>query len=457
MLEQQAPQETNNTAAIMADHLVGNLYYNLDAVPVMASILDPATMRLVASPEAAIAYSEMCRLVRSQERLSAGSLEAGLRSQKFNFDWLSRIQSRLTTDELPILHLYAEEVVNAGKLWKIRQACNVAAESAGGDGAKADKIAGDLMLKLAADGAGAKEIEHASTITERVRAKLERIKSGQMTWGAPTGWKNLDAKVQLVDGELIVIAGAPSQGKTALARQMFLHRLLQMQQAGEDGQVVFFSADDTAEKFISDLASTISYVNFNRIRYGHAERDEWQRYEDALAFIDTLPLLVDDTPKPTVEQIYYRCAMLNAQKRIRLAAMDYMSLIRVPEAKSERQEAELAASGCKGIGNTFNFPFVLLSQIKKSVNERRDKWPTPSDLMYAGEAESNVCLLVMRPEHYIARGEEVDCSEADREGVALINVGKNKTGDVGMVRLGYRKDIMQFWDIEVERHELNDY
>ena len=76
-------------------------------------------------------------------------------------------------------------------------------------------------------------------------------------------------------------------------------------------------------------------------------------------------------------------------------------------------------------------------------------------MQYSGEAESDVSMLIMRPEHYISRGESVKCDPQDREGVALVNIGKNKQGSVGMVRLGFDKVHARFYDIDTVRHELN--
>ena len=100
----------NNRAAVAADHLVGNLWFTLDAVPLIAAHLDPDVMRMIAPGPAAMAYSEMCRLMRSpSEQLSAGALEAGLRAQSFNFGWLTELQQRVSVESIDVLHQYAAQ------------------------------------------------------------------------------------------------------------------------------------------------------------------------------------------------------------------------------------------------------------------------------------------------------------------------------------------------------------
>lgn len=441
-----------NTSNVLADHLVGNLYYNLSYVPLIASALDTDTMRVAVGGDAAILYSEMCRLVRSGERLTAGSLEAGLRAQRFNFDWLAKLQSRLDVESIETLHHYVAEIDNYAELLRIRQHSTEAIAAAQEPGARADVVAGDLQAKLASSKRAGDTVEGVASITAKVSASLKDIRTGK-EYGASSGFRRLDKVFKLVDRELIVIAGRPSQGKTSLWRQIFFNRAMQLEKEG-NGQVLLFSADDSPEKLIRDLACSIAGVDINDIRSGQATTDDWNRLEWALERIGQLPMVIDGTPKPTIEQMYYRAAMLNAQKPVRLAGMDYMSLIQVDKAHSERQEAEKAATGCKGIGNTLGFPFILLSQIRKGVEDRADKWPTPSDLLYSGEAEANVCLLVMRPEHYISRGERVDCDDLDKEGVALINVGKNKSGEIGMVRLAFEKRFARFADLSYERERI---
>lgn len=448
--------ESADKANIAADHLIGNLYFNFDALPIVAGILSPEVVRFAVGGNAAVAYSEMCRLLRGDERLSAGSLEAGLRKLGFDFGWLAKLQSRVTVESLPTLNNYAAEIVNHAELLKVQQYSHEAITAAQADGAKAIAVKGELLAKLSAEQQKMDTVEHTSIIAARVRAQLQEVKAGK-TWGASTGFKSLDRQFRLVDGELIVIAGRPSQGKTSIARQMFYNRALDIAKTGENGQVVFFSSDDTSDKFVMDLACTMARVDSNRIKNNEAGKEEWERFEHEMMVIESIPLYIDDTPRPTVEHMYYKCAMLNAQKPVRLAGQDYAGLIRVESAKSERQEAEFAFSGVKGIGNTLRFPWIELSQITKGVESRADKWPTPSDLMYAGEAESNVCVTIMRPEHYISRGEDIDCNDEYKKGVALVNVGKNKSGKIGVVPMSFQPEFARFDVLEFERTDLNDY
>lgn len=786
-----------NEAVIAAEHLLGNLWFNLEALPLIAGRLEPDTVRFVVGGPVAMAYSEMCRLMRSSsERLSAGALENGLRLQGFDFDWLAKLQARVAAESVETLYNYAAEINNAADLRAIQVQCADAIKQTQESGAKADVVSADLLRNLAVAKRSASTVQHVSTITNRVIDMLHNIEAGNIEWGARTGFRALDKIVSLVDGDLVIVAGRPSQGKclgkgtkvlmfdgtlknvedvvigdrlmgpdskaktvlalgqgqemmywihqsfgisyrvneshilslkrskneklqthgmirnisvaealknikyiksrfkgykvavdfpakpliidpyfiglwlgdgtsstceittidqevveylteyarqlgaqlvqinsygtpiyriswgnagkgrcwtlqgqmremgllynkhiphdylvnstesrlqllagiidsdgyyaghydngrtsgnyyeitlkdkdlaeqvkflcdtlgfrtsinakhatikklgidtivyrvrlagdtnriptkiarkqskpwtdfrdwtmsgidivpdqvddyygfeldgdglflledmtvthnTSLWSQIFVNRAKQLVGDGEDGQVIMFSADDTADKLIFTMACSEALVDSRRIRNREATREEYSRVERAAAYLSSLPIYIDDSPSPTVESMYYRCAMLHAQKPIRLAGMDYMELVAHADPRvSDLQKVENAARGCKGIGNTMRFPFLMLSQLRKEVDDRRDKWPTAADVRYAGEAEADKMLLVMRPEHYLSRGETCECDAGDEEGVALVNIAKNKTGEVGMARLAFRKEYSRFFDVQ---------
>lgn len=450
--------DSHTRAQTAMDHLVGNLWFNSDAVALIAGRLEPDTVRLIVGGPAAMAYSEMCRLMRSpSETLSAGALETGLRKQGFDFEWLGKLQSRIAPENLDVLYRYVGEVNNAADLYRVRQYCSEADRAAREPDAKADTITADLLAKLSMANNSATDVEPVATVTARLRVQLADVRAGKMTYGVPTGFAVLDRSFRMTNGSLITIAGRPSQGKTSLWKQIFLNRAIQLRDSGDDGQVVMFTADDTTDKAILSLACTVAQVDVNRILSNQATSVEQQCVDDALAILDTLPMMIDGSSRITVESMYYRCAMLNAQKPIRLAGHDYLSLIGVTGKGSKLEEIQSAAEGVKGIGRTLKpgFPWIELAQLTKEVESRADKWPTPSDMQYSGEAESDVSMLIMRPEHYISRGESVKCDPQDREGIALINIGKNKQGSVGIVRLGFDKVHARFYDVDTVRTELN--
>lgn len=342
-----------NHTVTMAEHLVGNLWFSLDAIPLIAGRLEPETLRLVAGGQVAQAYSEMCRLLRSEsEQLSAGALESGLRKQGFDFDWLARLQGRISAESIDTLLSYVAEINNAADLRKIQMICGNASRQAQQTDARADEVASELLKNLAEANKSASNVEHISVGVRRVREQIQRMRDGTALMGARTGFAMLDHLFRMTDGDLIIVGGRPSQGKTSLWRQIFVSRAKQIVSDGDDGQVVMFSSDDTADKLILAMACCEANVDSTRIKRGIASAEEYERVEDAHSLIESLPICIDDTSSPAIESIYYRCAMMNAQKPVRLAGHDYMELIRHKKIESDLQKAEASARGVKGIGRT---------------------------------------------------------------------------------------------------------
>lgn len=436
-------------AQTAADHLVGNLWYSLDTLPLIAGRLEADTMRYVASGPAAMAYSEMCRLMQDPAvRLSAGALESGLREQSFDFQWLNALQSRILTEPVETLYGYVDTINNTADLLHLQQHCQEASQGAQGDSANAEELTAQLMLKLTKVNKSASVIEPVETGIGRVRERLRKIRSGEMTWGALTGFRSMDNLIRLVDGELTILAARPSQGKTQIAMQVAINRAQQLMAANDPGQVAIWSAEMDKDSLLQRLACTIARVNHERIVTGVAQDDEWERVDSALSFLEMLPLVIDDTPGPTIDQVYYRAIMLNAQKPLRLAMSDHTELFTVKKAESETIRVSMITRGFKGIARTLRIPWINLHQLGRDVDNRADKTPMLSDLKYAGEADADKTLLLHRPGYYISRGVPCECDPADEEGVAIFTLAKNRNGPVGRFRLAFVDKYALFAELE---------
>lgn len=441
-------------ADIAAKHLVGNLWYNLSLLPSIAGRLNPTIMRKAVAGPAALAYSEMCRMLQEGRGLSAGQLEANLKDTGFDFGWIQKAQADITNDGLEELNRYVGEVQNASDLLDMRVQCENALKQAGKPDAQADSIKAGLLSSMVDKERRTDEAYHISDIIDEVRDDFAAMRAGLLQWGASTGLASLDKHILLNDGDYITIGARPGQGKTSLMRWMFYKRAEKIQRDGENACVLLFSADDTRKKIARTLASTVAQVDSKRLRANIATDEEWKRLEDAFQYVSALPFFVIDATGLTVEDIHYRTAMQNARKPVVLLGFDYLEKIRGYN-ENDLSRVRASADGCKSIGKVFNCPFVMASQLTKEVESRADKWPTASDLKYAGEDESDIVLLLNRPEHYISKGQSIDCKPGDESGIVLVNVAKNKEGDVGLVRLGFKKEFARFADLEFTRHELN--
>ena len=451
-------QTPNDRAAIAAKHLVGNLWFNLEAVPLIAGRLSPETMTAAVGGDTAMAYAEMCNLLRSKEtKLTSGQLEANLTQKGFDKKTLAGWQSDLTNDSIDDLHQYIAEIQNVADLHKLETDCVQALRKTKEPTARAESIKAELLAEMVrterADGGP----RHVSEIIGEVRPELHKAQDGTGDWGASTGLSSLDKVFKMVDGNYITIGARPSQGKTSLAIWIAFRRAEQLKKAGEDGQVLIFSLDDTSRKLVRALACTLAMVDNNKLKNGEATVTDWQEMDRAQDYIETLPIWIDDSPGLTVEDMYYRTAMQNVSSPVRLIVVDYFEKIRSKgRATDELIRLKAIANDTKSMGKDFSCPVLMLSQLTKEVEKRADKWPTSSDLRYAGEDESDVVALLNRPEHYISKGEHIDCKPEDEEGIVMVNVAKNKEGNVGLVRLGFKKEYARFADLQFERINLNE-
>lgn len=438
-----------NRAAVAADHLIGNLWFNLDALPLVAGRLEADTMRYVSGSSASMAYSEMCRLMQDPAvRLSAGALESGLRAQGFDFDWLAKLQSRVLPEPIETLYGYVDTLNNAADLLHLQQYCGEAMDSAKADDASAEALTAQLMTKLTQVNRSAAVVEPVATGIARVRERLRKIKAGEMIWGALTGFPTMDRLMRLVDSELLIFAARPSMGKTQLGLQVCVNRAQQILTDGDNGQVAIFSAEMDKDSLLQRAACSLGHVNHERIVTNTAEADEWERVEQALTFLEMLPLVIDDTPGPSIDQVYYRAVMLNAQKPLRLAMSDHTELFTVKKAESETLRVDSITRGFKGIARTLNIPWINLHQLGRQVEDRMDKQPMLSDLKYGGEAHGDKTLFLHRPSYYIARGMTCECDPDDEQGVAIGTLAKNRNGPVGRFRLAFVEKYALFGELE---------
>lgn len=443
-------------AIISAEHLVGNLWFNLDALPLIAGRLEPESMRLVAGSQAAMAYSEMCRLLRSEsEKLSAGALESGLKSQGFDFDWLAKLQSRVLPESTESLYGYIDEVNNAADLRSLQVHCLGAIEGAKADDAKADALTAQLMEQLSNVNKSAATVQPVQAATDSIRKRLEKVRSGEASWGAHTGFVDLDRLMRLVDSELLLIAGRPSMGKTQLGLQIAINRAQSLLTDNERGQVLIFSSEMSKDELFLRGACSFAGVNSDRIVTNQAKEEEWRAVDEALSFFDMLPISIDDTPGAYTDQVYFRSVMANAQKPVRLILADHTELFNT-KAESETLRVSNIVRSFKGVARVVNAPFIDLHQLGRDVDDRTDKQPMLSDLKYAGEAHADKVIFIHRPEYYLKRNIACQCDAADREGVAITTLAKNRNGPVGRVRLAFIEKYAKFGNLErTIRHELN--
>lgn len=457
----------NEQVSVAIDHLVGNLYFNLSAISLVAGRLHPDDMP--DSPGKHI-YTEMCRLyMDADKRLSAGALEGALRSINFDFSYLGKLQSRIIPESSEALEEYADVINNWVSLQKFKQQMQRAALAADEPNATAEALIPQVMRQISDVGHSKTDtIRHIGSIMDDVIADLESWQSGVTQDGMTTGFTELDRIYRMKPGELTLISARPSMGKSALAMAL-------AESAARnygDGCVLVFSAEMTDKSLAHRMAAGGASVNGQRLSMGVADKEEYFDTIQAAKALRGLPIYIDDSSQISTEQMYYRTAMLNAKHKVNLVLFDFVEL-GSDESRTQNEEQRISniARGLKAIAKNLNVPVVALSQLNREVEKREEKLPILSDLRYSGMLEqiADVVMFIMRPEYYIAKnqkcflddeaGDEKDfVSHPHAKGVAYVIIAKQRNGATARVTLQFTAKYTRFGNlakVEMERIYLN--
>ncbi len=458
----------NDQVAVAIDHLVGNLYFNLSAISLVAGRLHPDDMP--DSPGKHI-YTEMCRLyMDADKRLSAGALEGALRAINFDFSYLGKLQSRIVPESSEALEEYADTINNWVSLQKFKTEMMRAAMAADEPNATAESLIPQVMRQISDVGQKKTDtIRHISAIMDDVIEDLELWASGQGVDGMSTGFDDLDRIYRMKPGELTLIAARPSMGKSALAMTI-------AESAARhygDGCVLVFSAEMTDKSLAHRMAAGSASVNGQRLSMGIGDPDEYKFTIQAAKSLKGLPIYIDESSQISTEQMYYRTAMLNAKHKVNLVLFDFVELgsDEVKRGDGEEQRISHIARGLKAIAKNLHVPVVALSQLNREVEKREDKLPSLADLRMSGMLEqiADAVLFIMRPEYYISRkqGCFLDDAAGDpkdtvghphAKGVAYVIVAKQRNGATGRINLQFTAKYTKFGNlarVETTRQYLN--
>jgi replicative DNA helicase len=278
--------------------------------------------------------------------------------------------------------------------------------------------------------------------------------------GLPTGLRDLDRKLGgLHRSDLVILAGRPSMGKTALALNLAFNvararlRYSQGRGAGdkpEGGIVAFFSLEMSSEQLATRLLSDHAEIESSKIRRGDIHKTEYERLIDASRDLQQLPLHIDETGGISIGQLMARARRLERTHGLDLIVVDYLQLVTSSSRKSEGrvQEVSEVTQGLKALAKDLKVPVIALSQLSRVVEQREDKRPQLSDLRESGsiEQDADVVIFVYREAYYKEREEPDGDSEKhviwQREMDALrhkaeVIIGKQRHGPIGKVELHY--------------------
>ena len=287
--------------------------------------------------------------------------------------------------------------------------------------------------------------------------------------GLSTGITALDNKLGgLQSSDLIVLAGRPSMGKSALATNIAFHvAKTAMEKHDDDGGTVgFFSLEMSAEQVALRILAERSVIPSDRIRRGDITDDEFKRIAEVSRDLQPLPLYIDHTGAIPIATLTARARRLKRENDLKLIVVDYLQLATVDKRRSSDgrvQEIAEITQSLKALAKQLDIPVLALSQLSRQVESREDKRPQLSDLRESGaiEQDADVVLFIYREEYYLeqAQPEEGTTEHAKwREkmerahGLAEIIVSKQRHGPTGMVRLQFQADVTRFSDLASSSH-----
>ena len=221
----------------------------------------------------------------------------------------------------------------------------------------------------------------------------------------PTGLRDLDDRLGgLHKSDLLIIAGRPSMGKTALATNIAFHAARQIQENNKKSTVTFFSLEMSSEQLSTRILSEQSRVKSNDIRKGNINQDEFEKFIESSKNLENLPLFIDDTPAITISTLSNRARRIKRLHGLDLIIVDYIQLMKSGSYRNEGRVQEVAeiTQGLKALAKELDVPVLALSQLSRAVEQRDDKKPQLSDLRESGsiEQDADVVMFVYREEYY---------------------------------------------------------
>ena len=254
--------------------------------------------------------------------------------------------------------------------------------------------------------------------------------------GIPTGWPDFDDKTAgLQRGDLIVIAGRPSMGKTAFAMNIAEFAAIQVK-----CPVAVFSMEMPGESLIMRLMSSLGRIDQHKVRTGRLDDDDWPRLTSAVTMLSEARLFIDDSSNLSPNDLRARARRLHRQEgQLGLIVVDYLQLMQVPGTNENRAtEVSEISRSLKALAKELSVPVLALSQLNRTLEQRGDKRPIMSDLRESGAIEQDADLIC-----FIYRDEVYNPDSPDR-GVAEIIIGKQRNGPIGTTRLTFLGQYTRF-------------
>ena len=269
--------------------------------------------------------------------------------------------------------------------------------------------------------------------------------------GLSSGFYDLDCLIQgFQQSDLIIIAGRPSMGKTALSLNLGLNVI-----KNDNLPVLFFSLEMSKEQIMYRVLAMETNINQIRLKSGRLSDDDWLKLTKIIKMVAKFPFFVDDTSSLSIQDIRSRLkTILFEQNKIGLVIIDYLQLMQNPKGKIENRVQELSqiTRQLKNLAREFNVPVIALSQLSRNVENRIDKRPILSDLRESGSIEQDADLILMLSQNHNLMPTSGTNQNDDFQLLELI-IAKQRNGPLGTIKLKFDSKHNKFYDFELEEIE----
>ena len=279
--------------------------------------------------------------------------------------------------------------------------------------------------------------------------------------GVPTGLTDLDDRLGgLHKSDLIIIAGRPSMGKTALATNIAFNAAKNMQEEGRKSSIAFFSLEMSSEQLSTRILAEQSRIKSNDIRRGRISEEQFDKFIETSKNISELPLYIDETPAISIAALSNRARRIKRLFGLDMVVIDYIQLMRASNFREGRvQEISEITQGLKALAKELSVPVLALSQLSRAVEQRDDKKPQLSDLRESGsiEQDADVVIFVYRESYYLKAKEPRAATVEHAEWQAKMNevshlaellISKQRHGPTGNINLEFEEMFTKFKDLQ---------
>ncbi len=343
----------------------------------------------------------------------------------------------------------------------------------------------DLYLLSQTGSSDRKFINFGTALKNAVDIINEAYRRDGKIAGVPTGFKDLDKKLGgLHKSDLIIIAGRPSMGKTALGTNIAFNCAIKYQEQKDDsdntkiidgGKVAFFSLEMSAEQLATRILAEQTKISGDKMRKAEFSKEDFSKIAKVSSNLDKLNLIIDDNPILTIPTLRARARRLKRLHGINLIIIDYLQLMSASSFKKNDgrvQEISEITRGLKSIAKELNIPIIALSQLSRQVEQREDKRPQLSDLRESGtiEQDSDVVMFIYRESYYLERMEPIQKPEEDvvkyNERVsrwqqlndesynkAEIIIAKQRHGPIGSIKMHFDANFTKFSDLSNKEYD----